>query len=261
MSITEELDRAHGDLDRLDRALAELRAIAPAGRSNAVGAPVVDDAYYWAFEQRMRGDASSVIARLRQYERFAVTLRDEIVANDETVGSVQPLWLDLGCGLGDLCELVQEWGWRVHGVDSSPGAIEVCRAKGLDATLAEVDGYLETRRGEPPGAVSAIQLIEHIPRGEWIPLFERIHAMLRPGGAMLIETINGLNPDAVASYFVADVTHTWPGHPETLRLMAEHAGFRDVEVVFLNEDHRGNAQDFAIWARSADESAVGDEGG
>ncbi|HVF07506.1 MAG TPA: hypothetical protein VNC60_02920, partial [Actinomycetota bacterium] len=122
--ITDDLDRAQGDLDRLDRTLAELRAIAPAGAASADGAPVVDDAYYWAFEQRMRGDTSSVIARLRRYEPFAVALRDGIAAHDEAVVSAQPLWLDLGCGLGELCELVQEWGWRAHGVDSSQRAVD-----------------------------------------------------------------------------------------------------------------------------------------
>jgi SAM-dependent methyltransferase len=253
--IVADLQRARGDLDRLDRAIVELQASASTstGRANVDGAPVVDDSYYWAFEQRMRGDASSVLARLRRYERFAVTLREGLAAEGAASGGPPPLWLDLGCGLGEFCELVREWGWRAHGVDSSPGAVEACRAKGIDATLAEVDGYLETRRGEAPGAISAIQLIEHVPRAGWIPLFERIHATLRPGGAMLIETINGLNPEAVASYFVADVTHTWPGHPETLRLMAEHAGFQSVEVVFLNDDHRGSAQDFAIWAHKADD--------
>ena len=255
--ITADLDRAHGDLERLDRALSELRATAPADGAGSDRAPVVDDSYYWAFEQQMRGDASSVIARLRQYERFAVALREGLAADGETSGSEQPLWLDLGCGLGELCELVREWGWRVHGVDSSPGAVDACRAKGIDATLAEVDGYLATRRGEAPAAVSAIQLIEHIPRGDWIRLFERIHALLCPGGALLIETINGLNPEAVAAYFVADVTHTWPGHPETLRLMAEHAGFAHVEIVFLNPDQRGSAQDFAIWAEKAGDEADG----
>ena len=255
-AVTADLDRAHGDLDRLDRALSELRASGVGGGASTSGddAPIVDDAYYWAFEQRMRGDASSVLTRLRQYERSAVSLRERLQRHVET-GEEQPLWLDLGCGLGELCELVQEWGWRVHGVDSSPGAVDACRAKGIDATLAEVDGYLETRRGEAPAAVSAIQLIEHVPRGDWIRLFERIHAALRAGGAMLIETINGLNPEAMAAYFVADVTHTWPGHPETLRLMAEHAGFADVEVVFMNPDHRGNAQDFAVWAHKAEEQA------
>ncbi len=261
--VTAELERMKGDLDRQDRALGEMRASSGVVDADAGDrAPIVDDSYYWAFEQRMRGDASSVIARLRQYERFAVPLRERLTPNgpnaepDDLQPLWQPLWLDLGCGLGELCELVQEWGWRVHGVDSSPGAIDACRTKGIDATLAEVDGYLETRRGEAPSAVSAIQLIEHMPRGDWIRLFERIHAVLRPGGAMLIETINGLNPEAVASYFVADVTHTWPGHPETLRLMAEHAGFDRVEIVFLNEDHRGSAQDFAIWAQKTDEKAV-----
>lgn len=256
-AVTADLHRMKGDLDRLDRALSEMRV--SRGDDAAAGdrAPVVDDSYYWAFEQQMRGDASSVIARLRQYERFAVALREGLAADGETSESEQPLWLDLGCGLGELCELVREWGWRVHGVDSSPGAVDACRAKGIDATLAEVDGYLATRRGEAPAAVSAIQLIEHIPRGDWIRLFERIHALLCPGGALLIETINGLNPEAVAAYFVADVTHTWPGHPETLRLMAEHAGFAHVEIVFLNPDQRGSAQDFAIWAEKADDEADG----
>ena len=78
---------------------------------------------------------------------------------------------------------------------------------------------------------------------------------------MRATTVGGVGPDdglvnqirlhATAEYFVADVTHTWPGHPETLRLMAEHAGFERVEVRFLHEDHRGRAQDVAIWAVKA----------
>lgn len=246
-----DLERIHGDLDRLDRGLRDARVASSGAGPGEPTAPHVDDEYYWAFEGRMRGDAASVVARLRQYERSVVSLREDLLASEaspEGVDPEPPLWLDLGCGLGEFCELVREWGWRVQGVDGSPGAVDACRAKGIDATLADVSGYLETRRGEAPGAVSAIQLIEHLPRGGWIALFERVHAILRPGGAMLVETINGLNPEAVAAYFVADVTHTWPGHPETLRLMAEHVGFVDVRVVFLNPDERGNAQDFAIWA-------------
>jgi SAM-dependent methyltransferase len=249
--LAEEHDRVRGDLDRLERSVRSVRSSAavtgagPAGATPSDGAAAVPDDYYWAFEDRMRGTAGSVAERLRQYERFAVPLRERLADGSED----PPLWLDLGCGLGELCRLVREWGWRVHGVDSSPAAVESCRAEGIDATLADVGGYLETRRGTPPAAVSAIQLIEHLPREEWIGLFERIHALLRPGGALLVETINGLNPEALTAYFVADVTHTWPGHPETLSLMAEHAGFETVEVVFMNPDDRGMAQDFAIWAR------------
>jgi SAM-dependent methyltransferase len=250
-ALAVDVEGIHGDLDRLDRGLAETRITSQGPSPGEPAVPRVDDDYYWAFEGRMRGDAASVVGRLRQYERSVVSLRERLRAEEATLDGVEaepPLWLDLGCGMGEFCELVHEWGWRVQGVDGSPGAVDACRAKGIDVTLAEVSGYLETRRGEAPAAVSAIQLIEHLPRGAWIGLFERTYAILRPGGALLVETINGLNPEAVAAYFVADVTHTWPGHPETLRLMAEHAGFVDVDVVFLNPDQRGNAQDLAIWA-------------
>jgi cyclopropane fatty-acyl-phospholipid synthase-like methyltransferase len=100
-----------------------------------------------------------------------------------------------------------------------------------------------------PDAISAIQLIEHLPRARWLELFDGIVRALRPRGALLLETINGQNVAALADHFFADVTHTWPGHPETLRLMAEHVGFEDVEVRFEHPDGRGSAQDVAIWAR------------
>jgi O-antigen chain-terminating methyltransferase len=247
-AIDADIERLRGEIDRLDL-IAHERSVSPGKSSAEAGSPGVEDAYYWAFEGRMRGDPASVSERLRQYERFAVPLRERLAADN---GGDLPLWLDLGCGRGEFCVLVREWGWRVQGVDSSPAAVEACRARGIDTTLADVRPYLETRRDEPPAAISAIQLIEHVPQGDWLRLLDRLHALLLPGGALLIETINGLNPEAVAASFIADVTHTWPGHPETLRLMAEHAGFADVEVVFLNPDQRGNARDFAIWAVKAD---------
>ena len=227
-----DVDRLRGDVDRLDHAIAALRTdgSGPPGLDAAsVVAPVADE-YYWAFEARMRGSSDSVLDRLRGYEHLAVSLRDELAdMGDAQGGSEPPLWLDLGCGLGEFCELAREWGWRVEGVDTSPAAVEACRAKDVDATLADVAEFLATRRGEAPGAASAIQLIEHLPRGTWIQLFQRAHALLAPGGALLVETINGLNPEALTAYFLADVSHTWPGHPETLSLMAEHAGFEHVE--------------------------------
>lgn len=248
------LERLRGDVDRIDHGLQGVRAAGAGGSASDLpgGSARVPDDYYWAFEGRMRGTPASVMERLRAYERFVVPLRERITDTADPTDEIEaPLWLDLGCGWGELCELVREWGWSVQGVDNSPAAVDACRDKGIDATLADVGEYLSTRRGAAPAGVSAIQLIEHLdPRG-WIALFEGVHALLRPGGAFLLETINGLNPQALAAYFIADVTHTWPGHPATLALMAEHAGFASVEVAFCNPDHSGNAQDFAIWAVKA----------
>ena len=244
----EVMRKARGDYERLEVAL---RAISPSGTATSGSAAwtEIPDGYYWAFEQRMRGATGSIEERLRGYEDLVVPLREALAGPDG--GDDRPRWVDLGCGQGEFCALVQEWGWDVEGVDASPDAIEACRARGIDVTLADVLAYLETRPDDPVGGVSAIQLIEHLPRRAWVHLFEEIHRALAPGGALLLETINGQNPDAIGDYFVADVTHTWPGHPETLRLMAEHAGFQRVEVRFLHEDHRGRAQDVAIWAVKA----------
>ena len=242
----EEARKARGDYERLE---LELRALTPAAPPSTASAAweQIPDGYYWEFEQRMRGSSDSVEERLRAYEDLAAPLRHELQVDDE----VPPRWIDLGCGQGEFCTVLRTWGWDAEGVDASPAAVEACRARGIEATLADVLAYLESRPDDPVGGVSAIQLIEHLPRRAWVHLFEEIHRALAPGGALLLETINGQNPEAIADYFVADVTHTWPGHPETLRLMAEHAGFADVRVRFLHEDHRGRAQDVAIWAVKA----------
>jgi SAM-dependent methyltransferase len=242
----EVMRKARGDYERLEVAF---RALSPSGTATSANAEwtEIPDGYYWAFERRMRGAGGSIEDRLRGYEDLVVPLREAVAPTGER----RQRWIDLGCGQGEFCTLLREWGWVVEGVDASPDAVEACRARGIDVTLADVLAYLETRPDDPVGGVSAIQLIEHLPRRAWVHLFEEIHRALAPGGALLLETINGQNPDAIADYFVADITHTWPGHPETLRLMAEHAGFHEVQVRFVHEDHRGRAQDVAIWAVKA----------
>jgi SAM-dependent methyltransferase len=203
------------------------------------------DAFYWAFEERMRGSSAAVRARLRSYEQLVRGLRDELASDGDS-----PRWVDLGCGRGEFCGLLREWGWDVEGVDRSPRAVEACLGNDIPATRSDVFAYLEVERESRPNAVSAIQLIEHLPRERWLTLFQGAFEALQPGGALLLETINGRNLRALADHFFADLTHTWPGHPETLRLLAEHAGFVEIEIRFEHPDAHGAAEDVAIWART-----------
>jgi cyclopropane fatty-acyl-phospholipid synthase-like methyltransferase len=136
----------------------------------------------------------------------------------------------------------------VHGVDASPEAVEACRERGIDASLADALEFLDDYDGPAPQGISAIQLIEHVPKESWLGFFHRAYKALGSGGALLVETINPLNLEALSASFFADVTHTWPTHPEVARLMALHTGFDRAEILFVNEDQRGNAQDFALWA-------------
>jgi SAM-dependent methyltransferase len=53
--------------------------------------------------------------------------------------------LDVGCGAGRVCLHLQERGQEVVGIDVSPGAIEVCRRRGVrDARLLAVDDVDES---------------------------------------------------------------------------------------------------------------------
>jgi SAM-dependent methyltransferase len=243
--LAERVSVAEADVIRLQRAVAGLRD-APAALHGAPDRATEvreadADAYYWAFEQAMRGSQASIESRLRQYEPRLVALR-------ASSGVLSPRWLDLGCGRGEFCQIVREWGYEVHGVDSSPEAVEACRERGIEASLADALEFLGDYNGPAPLGISAIQVIEHLPKELWLAFFRRAYKALGSGGALLVETINPLHVEALSASFFADVTHTWPAHPQVARLMALHTGFDRAEIEFVNEDDRGNAQDFALWA-------------
>jgi SAM-dependent methyltransferase len=208
------------------------------------GASVPDD-YYWHFEGFMRGSTEELDRRLRLYEGRARDLLDRHRGHDA------PLWLDLGCGRGEFASILREWGFRVRGVDISEEAVDACLALGIDAVQGDAVQYLESYSGEPLAAVSGIQIIEHLPRELWLPLIRSTLSVLEPGGGLLLETINPLNVRALSSSFFADLTHAWPAHPETVRLMAESSGFARVEIDYLNVDEQGEGMDFALWAVKA----------
>jgi SAM-dependent methyltransferase len=53
--------------------------------------------------------------------------------------------LDIGCGAGRVCLHLQERGQDVVGIDISPGAVEVCRRRGVrDARLVSIDDVDES---------------------------------------------------------------------------------------------------------------------
>jgi SAM-dependent methyltransferase len=237
---------ATADLEVLTRRLAAGAHAAPPGSQPSPTAPEIatmPDPFYWRFEAALRGSAESIQAKLEQYRDFAAELRG---TNGEA-----PLWLDLGCGEGQFLSMLRDWGWRVSGMDISPQAVRTCAERGFDAVQGSLPDFLAAYDGEAPLGMSAIQVVEHLDPGTWLPLLQLARTVLAPGGAFLIETIYPLNVDALANWFFGDITHTWPANPETLRVMAGFAGFDQVEVRLMNDDAGGRPQDFALIARTA----------
>lgn len=101
-------------------------------------------------------------------------------------GEAPGRFADVGCGRGDLGETMLRRGWRVTGVEPSPEACEVARARGIDART----GTLATVELEPGhyDAVSFQHSLEHV--SDPLAALRSAASALRPGGLVAITVPN-----------------------------------------------------------------------
>jgi SAM-dependent methyltransferase len=226
--ILEDLDRAEQAREAAARSLTELEerltrverrgqgGAGPATIAAQPAAAAVPD--YFAFEARMRGSTAEVRSRQKPYV--------------DDFRSAAPV-LDVGCGRGEFLGLLKEAGVEARGVDADADMVAYALGEGLQVEQADAIGYLEGLADGSLGGIFAAQVVEHLPPGALFRLLELVARKLRDGGLLVAETINPLSPLALRSYF-ADLTHAQPLVPETLALLARQAGFRAVEMRFLN---------------------------
>lgn len=93
-------------------------------------------------------------------------------------------WLDIGCALGFLIEIVQEKGFTAYGLDLNEFAVQYCRAKDL-ADVRHGSSISEAFGGKRFDCVSLFDVLEHS-RDPAALLREAVKS-LRPGGVMLLE--------------------------------------------------------------------------
>ncbi len=178
---------------------------------------------YFAFESHARGSTAEIRERQRPYV--------------ERLRGHAPV-LDLGCGRGELLGLLREAGIEARGVDASADMVAFARGEQLDVAQADAHAALAAAADGSLGAVTALQVVEHLPPADLVALLRLAHTKLRDGGLLLLETINPASPAALRNYF-ADLTHAQPLVPETLDLLVREAGFRNTELVFLNAPETG----------------------
>lgn len=167
------------------------------------------EAAYREFEDVFRGPEERVAERQRVYL--------DLLAAHAPV-------LDVGCGRGEMLDLLREAGVAARGVDLDDGMVERVRQKGHEVELADAGSYLEGVEPESLGAVFSAQFVEHLPYAELRRFLSLARRALRPGGVMVAETINPHAPQALKVFWV-DPTHQHPLFPETLLLLCRVAGF------------------------------------
>ncbi len=228
--LYEAADRADSGREAAERSRVELderlRRVERRGSGGAV-APVQTVAAqpaaaaipdYFAFEARMRGSTSAVRERQQAYV--------------DDFREAAPV-LDIGCGRGEFLLSLRDAGIDARGIDADADMAAYARGEGLDVEQADAVAALEGLEDGSLGGIFMAQVVEHLPPATLVRVLELAVAKLRPGGVLVAETINPLSPIALRNYF-ADLTHAQPLVPETLALLAEQAGFREVETRFAN---------------------------
>jgi 2-polyprenyl-6-hydroxyphenyl methylase/3-demethylubiquinone-9 3-methyltransferase len=101
--------------------------------------------------------------------------------------------LDVGCGGGLLAEGLARAGALVTAIDLAPSMIEVARLHAHESALAIDYQQCSAEQLAARGAagfelVTCMELIEHVP--EPATLLSAIATLLRPGGELIVSTIN-----------------------------------------------------------------------
>jgi SAM-dependent methyltransferase len=231
-SLSERADTAAAANERAQQLLRELEErltrVERRGGAGVASAPPVTVAAqpaaaalpdYFAFESRMRGSVDAIRERQRRYV--------------DDLRAAAPV-LDVGCGRGELLQLLREAGVEARGIDADADMVAYARGEGLDVEQADLVEFLGRQEDGSLGGIFMGQVVEHLPAPVLVRALELAAAKLRAGGVLIAETINPLSPLALRHYF-ADLTHAQPLVPETLELLARQSGFAQTELRYLNE--------------------------
>jgi SAM-dependent methyltransferase len=117
----------------------------------------------------------------------------------ELLGGVEGPVLDLGCGAGRHALFLQQQGLEVTGIDESPGAVEVCRRRGV-RDVRQQD--LRDPPSDKPWAGVLLMCGNFGLAGGWDEtreLLRRLHAVCRPGALLVADSVDPtMNDDPVS---------------------------------------------------------------
>jgi SAM-dependent methyltransferase/glycosyltransferase involved in cell wall biosynthesis len=193
---------------------------------------------YASFEDVFRGPEEMIRERLRPY--ISLLIHHSPV-------------LDVGCGRGEMLDLLSRSGIDAMGVDIDPAMVQRAKGKGHQVIQQDAVEYLAAQPSASLGAVFAAQVIEHLQPDALLRLLLEAQRALRPGGVLILETVNPYSIQAFKAFWT-DLTHRNPIYPEALTVYCAEAGFQEALVMFPNgsgdlASDRWTEGEYAVVAR------------
>ena len=139
-------------------------------------------------------------------------------------------WLDFGCGLGGMLdEMRTEAAWAA-GLEPSKERQGIVTAKGH-----RVVGSLNELEDHSLDVVTMFHVLEHLT--DPVAVLQAVRRVLSPGGTLLIEVPHAR--DALLSLYDCEAFKRftfWSEHlvlhtRESLRILLQHAGYKEIEVL------------------------------
>jgi O-antigen chain-terminating methyltransferase len=192
-----------------------LRAGAPPPALAAAALCAAEDSVYTAFENRFRGSREEIRTRLADYAALFEGLAPVV---------------DLGCGRGEFLDLLRERGIAARGVEGNASVVQHCRNRGLEVVHGDLLAFLQAEPAGTLGGVFAAQVAEHLSPAVLGQMLKEAHRALRPGGLLVLETVNPRSVVGFLEVYNRDLTHERPLHPDTLSFLAAAQGFTDLRV-------------------------------
>jgi len=174
---------------------------------------------YTLFENVHRGSREEIRRRLQVYANWFKGAQNV---------------LDVGCGRGELLEILRENAVSAYGIDINDEMVAECRERGLSVHAADAIGHLKSLKDSSLGGLAAVQVIEHLPVDVMTEFFRLAFDKLAPGAVIAAETINPTCLTTFCGAFYLDMSHTKPVHPLAVQFLLERTGFKDVRVEYLN---------------------------
>jgi SAM-dependent methyltransferase len=144
--------------------------------------------------------------------------------------------VELGCGGGTDETRLLAGRFELTGVDLSAAQLRRARERVPGATFVRADlTELELDPGSIAG-VASFYVLNHVPREQLAPLFERIHRWLAPGG-LLLTTLGASDLPGWTGEWLGAPTYFSGFPPDTNRSLLVDAGFELVrdELVTIRE--------------------------
>ena len=136
--------------------------------------------------------------------------------------------IDVGCGRGEFLELMREAGIEARGLDFDLDMTLLCKEKGLDVVHCDALAYLADVPDDSLGGIFSAQVIEHLSSAQLNALIAMAARKLKPGGSVVLETLNPESLFVHYKWFWMDPSHVRLVHPQTLQFLLESAGFAQV---------------------------------